>query len=78
MWHDWALFQWLDEDGDDQLVPGHIVTFVHLDEFHVGLLEDNEHVVCSESGLYAMLTSEPEIQSYCHRRLQNLDCSSTC
>jgi hypothetical protein len=48
MWHDWALFQWLDEDGDYQLVSGHIVTFLHLDEFDVGLLEDNEHVVCSE------------------------------
>lgn len=55
MWHDWALFQWLDEDGDYQLVPGHIVTFLHLDESDVGLLEDNEHVVCSEAGLYAMI-----------------------
>jgi hypothetical protein len=46
----------LDENGDaDQLVPGHIVTFVHLDEFDVGLLKDNECVICSESGLYAMI-----------------------
>jgi len=51
LWHDWALFQWTDADGEIQLVPGHIVTFVHLTEFHIGLLEDNEYVVGSEPGL---------------------------
>ncbi len=55
MWHDWALFQWLDEDGEDQLVPGHIVTFIHLDDSDIDLLQENEHVICSGAGLYAMM-----------------------
>jgi hypothetical protein len=57
MWHDWALFQWSDNAGNDQLVPGHIVTFIQLGEYDIGLLEDNEHVIGTDPGLYFMMES---------------------
>ena len=69
MWHDWALFQWTDDDGNDQLIPGHIVTFIHLDEYDIGLLEENQHVIGSEPGLYIMMESLedplPPSEKYC-------------
>jgi hypothetical protein len=70
MWHDWVLFQWTDEGGNDQLLPGHIVTFIHLDEFDIAMLEDNEHVIGLDPGLYIMMeTLEdplPSSQKYSH------------
>jgi hypothetical protein len=38
-------------------VPGHIVTFIHLDEYDIGLLEDNEYAIGSNPGLYIMMES---------------------
>jgi hypothetical protein len=71
MWHDWALFQWTDADGNDQLIPGHIVTFLHLDEYDIGLLEDNEHVVGTDPGLYIMMETleDPLPSSQKHSRI---------
>jgi hypothetical protein len=60
MWHDWALFQWTSDDDGVELIPGHIVTFVELDDFHIGLLEDNQHVIGTDPGLYAMIESMEE------------------
>jgi hypothetical protein len=55
-----ALFQWGEPGGETSLVPGHIVTFLHLPLCDIQLLEDNEHVVGSEPGLYAMVESLEE------------------
>jgi hypothetical protein len=52
------------------LIPGHIVTFLYLNQGDVNLLEDNEHVVGSEAGLFAMVESLedplPPSQRYNH------------
>ncbi len=69
-WHDWAMFQWGEDGGEIQLVPGQIVTFVYLSLSDIQLLEHNEHVVGSEPGLYAMVESLeealPPSQKYTH------------
>jgi hypothetical protein len=67
MWHDWALFQWVTDNNNFHLIPGHIVTFIHLDEFAIALLEDNDHVIGTESGLYAMIESLEEPLSTSHK-----------
>ena len=54
-WHDWALFQWTESDGETQFVPGHIVTFLYLDIHSISKLQDNEQVVGSDPGVYAMV-----------------------
>ena len=59
-WHDWALFQWTTDSDNVQLIPGHIVTFIELDEFHLEMLQDNENVIATEPGLYAMIESLEE------------------
>jgi hypothetical protein len=71
MWHDWALFQWNGEETNYFLIPGHIVTFVEFDEFQIGLLEDNQHVIASGPGLYAMIESieDPLAQSDKYTRI---------
>jgi hypothetical protein len=69
-WHDWALFQWQDPGGEPLLIPGHIVTFLYLSESDVSLLADNEQVVGTEAGLFAMVESLedplPPSQRYNH------------
>ena len=55
LWHDWALFEWVDPGGESHLVPGHLVTFLYLKLHHIELLQTNEQVVGSEAGLYAMV-----------------------
>ena len=59
-WHDWALFEWDEPGGETQIVPGHIVTFLQLDQSAIQLLQNNEQVVGSEAGLYAMVESLEE------------------
>ncbi len=59
-WHDWALFQWAADATNHHLIPGHIVIFIELDEYALGLLQDNEHVIGTEPGLYAMIESLEE------------------
>ena len=73
-WHDWALFQWGAPGDEIELVPGHIVTFLYLSLSDIHLLEDNEHVVGSEPGLYAMVESleEPLQPSQKYSRLTSI------
>jgi hypothetical protein len=54
-WHDWALFQWTESNNVTNLVPGHIVTFLYLEDNDIGQLQHNGHVVGSEPGLYVMV-----------------------
>jgi hypothetical protein len=54
-WHDWALFQWTESEGETQSIPGHIVTFLYLDLHSISKLQGNEQVVGSDPGLYAMV-----------------------
>jgi hypothetical protein len=58
-WYDWALFQWEspEVDGQNQYVPGHIITFLDLTAQHLDRLHDSEYVIGDQPGVYALIES---------------------
>jgi hypothetical protein len=54
-WHDWAMFQWEDDDGGLFDAPGHIIMFVHIDIINEPIIFDGDRFYIDEPGLYCMV-----------------------